>query len=114
MRDLDFDTPPILSTGVSVSLAWDEFAAYPAIASVPVANEDGTFDVYSAGGLGGFPKLGVKVADHIAAFLEADSSIRYGITSAHLTSGKANLLRIYNQNPIVNGIDVMAFFDQFQ
>lgn len=30
-----------------------------------VANEDGTFDVYSAGGLGGFPKLGVKVADHI-------------------------------------------------
>lgn len=56
----------------------------------------------------------VKVADHIAAFLEADSSIRYGITSAHLTSGKANLLRIYNQNPIVNGIDVMAFFNQFQ
>ena len=30
-----------------------------------VANEDGTFDVYSAGGLGGFPKLGVKVAEHI-------------------------------------------------
>lgn len=30
-----------------------------------VANADGTFDVYSAGGLGGFPKLGVKVADHI-------------------------------------------------
>ena len=42
VRDLDFDTPPILSTGVSVSLAWDEFASYPAIASVPVANEDGT------------------------------------------------------------------------
>ena len=30
-----------------------------------VANEDGTFDVYSAGGLGGFPKFGVKVAEHI-------------------------------------------------
>lgn len=29
------------------------------------ANEDGTFDVYSAGGLGNLPKLGVKVADHI-------------------------------------------------
>ena len=29
VRDLDFDTPPILNTGVSVSLAWDEFAAYP-------------------------------------------------------------------------------------
>ena len=42
VRDLDFDPPPILSTGVTVSMAWDEFAAYPAIASVPVANEDGT------------------------------------------------------------------------
>ena len=30
-----------------------------------VANADGTFDVYSAGGLGGFPKLGVKVAERI-------------------------------------------------
>lgn len=29
------------------------------------ANAYGTFDVYSAGGLGGFPKLGVKVAAHI-------------------------------------------------
>lgn len=29
------------------------------------ANADGTFDVYSAGGLGGFPKLGTKVAEHI-------------------------------------------------
>ena len=27
VRDLDFDTPPILSTVVSVSLAWDEFAS---------------------------------------------------------------------------------------
>lgn len=25
-----------------MSLAWDEFASYPAIAAVPVANEDGT------------------------------------------------------------------------
>lgn len=30
-----------------------------------VANADGTFDVYSAGGLGGVPKLGVRVAEHI-------------------------------------------------
>ncbi len=29
------------------------------------ANEDGTFDVYSAGGLGGAPKFGVRVAEHI-------------------------------------------------
>ena len=56
----------------------------------------------------------VKVADHIAAFLEADSSIRYGITSPHLTSGKANLLKIYSRDRLVNGIDVMDFFNQFQ
>lgn len=30
------------------------------------ANEDGTFDVYAAGGLGNRPALGVKVAEHIA------------------------------------------------
>jgi ferredoxin-nitrite reductase len=29
------------------------------------ANADGTFDVYSAGGLGGFPKLGIRVAEHV-------------------------------------------------
>lgn len=31
------------------------------------ANEDGTFDVYCAGGLGNNPKFGVRVAEHIPA-----------------------------------------------
>lgn len=56
----------------------------------------------------------VKVADHIAAFLEADSSIRYGITSPHLTSGKANLLKIYSGGKSINGINVDSFFSQFE
>ncbi len=30
-----------------------------------VAREDGTFDVYAAGGLGNVPRLGVKVAEHV-------------------------------------------------
>ena len=42
VRDLDFDTPPILSAGVTVGRAWDELQAYPAVAAVPVAREDGT------------------------------------------------------------------------
>ena len=42
VRDLDFDLPPILSTGVTVGRAWDELQEHPNIASVPVANEDGT------------------------------------------------------------------------
>ncbi|MEE0110356.1 MAG: putative manganese-dependent inorganic diphosphatase [Oscillospiraceae bacterium] len=42
VRDLDFDTPPILNTGVSVGMAWNELQEYPTIAAVPVAREDGT------------------------------------------------------------------------
>ena len=42
VRDRDFDKPPILSGGVTMGRAWDEFQAYPAIASIPVVNEDGT------------------------------------------------------------------------
>lgn len=44
------------------------------------ANADGTFDVYSAGGLGGFPKLGVKVAEGIEP-----SQILYYIKAMWLT-----------------------------
>ena len=42
VRDLDFDVPPILSTGVTVGRAWDELQEHHNIASVPVAKEDGT------------------------------------------------------------------------
>ena len=42
VRDLDYDTPPILNTGVTVGRAWDEFQANPTIAAVPVARENGT------------------------------------------------------------------------
>ena len=42
VRDLEFDIPPILSTGVTVGRAWDELQEHPNIASVPVAREDGT------------------------------------------------------------------------
>lgn len=42
VRDLDFDMPPILNTGVTVGRAWDELEKCPTIAAVPVAREDGT------------------------------------------------------------------------
>ena len=42
VRDLDFDTPPVLSTGVTVDLAWKELQEHDNIASIPVAREDGT------------------------------------------------------------------------
>ena len=42
IRDLDFDTPPVLSAGVTVGRAWDEMGSHANISSVPVAREDGT------------------------------------------------------------------------
>ncbi len=42
VRDLDFDVPPILSTGVTVGRAWDALQEHPNISSVPVAREDGS------------------------------------------------------------------------
>ena len=42
VRDLDFDKPSILNTGVSVGLAWSEFDACPTVAAVPVVNGDGS------------------------------------------------------------------------
>ncbi len=42
VRDLDYDTPPVLDTGVTIGRAWAEFQNHPAIAAVPVARENGT------------------------------------------------------------------------
>lgn len=55
----------------------------------------------------------VRAADHIAAFVEADSSINYGITSSHLREGRKNILALYPDGRTVNGIDVAAFFREF-
>lgn len=56
----------------------------------------------------------VRVSDHIAAFLEADSSINYGITSKHLRDGRRNLVKLYPSGQPINGFDVSAFFKEFE
>ena len=48
----------------------------------------------------------VRLADHLSAFIEADSSIKYGITSNHLTSGRNNILKTYPKGKIINGIEI--------
>ncbi len=53
----------------------------------------------------------VRLADHYAALLEADASIRHGITSKHLQDGRENLLRRFTPGSIVNGIDAYALFN---
>ena len=42
VRDLDYDTPPVLSTAVTVSRAWNVLQAQKNISAVPVAKDDGT------------------------------------------------------------------------
>lgn len=44
VRDLDYDTPPALSSAVTVSRAWSVLTADRSIAAIPVTNEDGTLD----------------------------------------------------------------------
>ena len=42
VRDLDFDTPPVLSAAVTVGRGWKQLQGYKNISAMPVANEDGT------------------------------------------------------------------------
>ena len=42
VRDLDFDTPPVLSAAVTNETAWKSLQAQKSITALPVANEDGT------------------------------------------------------------------------
>ena len=56
----------------------------------------------------------VRLADHYSALLESDSSIRYGITSSHLASGRDNLVNKFQPGDRVNGIDAYALFSAFR
>ena len=42
VRDLDYDTPPALSSALTVSRAWSVLSSDASIAAIPVTNEDGT------------------------------------------------------------------------
>ena len=42
VRDLDYETPPVLSPGVTVGRAWTILQSQKSVTSVAVANEDGT------------------------------------------------------------------------
>ena len=53
----------------------------------------------------------VRLCDHASALLEADISIKHGITSVHLEGGRDNTLAIYPEGTFVNGIDAFALFD---
>lgn len=55
----------------------------------------------------------VRLADQIAAFMEAHQSIYYGISSSHLKNGKANIRKMYENAGKINGFDISAFLNEF-
>ena len=54
----------------------------------------------------------VRVADHLSAFMEADSSIKHGITSTHLEYGREGLLKSYQKGKMINGVDSGRIFHE--
>ena len=53
----------------------------------------------------------VRLADHLSALIEADRSIKYGITSAHLRGGRKHTLNGYAKGLVINGIEIRKIFD---
>lgn len=53
----------------------------------------------------------VRLADHISALMEADISIKHGITSSHLEFGRKNMIEHY-RGKIINGIDAEKLFHE--
>ena len=56
----------------------------------------------------------VRFADRISAFIEAESSIKYGIKSSQLEDGKRNIISGYPTGTKVNGFEVDRFFNKFR
>lgn len=52
----------------------------------------------------------VRICDHFSALMEADISIKHGITSDHLKTGIESTLNHYKENEIINGINVNDFY----
>lgn len=56
----------------------------------------------------------LKVADEMAAFLEAERSISYGVSSTHLQNGMANIrFKYLRDKPVVNNVNIQRFFLEF-
>ena len=56
----------------------------------------------------------MRFADHISAFMEAESSIQYGITSTQLEDGRRNIISLYPVGTKINGLGVESFFGKFR
>lgn len=52
----------------------------------------------------------VRICDHLSALMEANISIKHGITSEHLEVGLDATVNHYEKNQVINGINVNDFF----
>lgn len=54
----------------------------------------------------------VRICDHFSALMEADISIKHGITSKHLITGREGTINHYKEGEIISGINVHEFFNK--
>ncbi len=54
----------------------------------------------------------VRICDHLSALMEADISIKHGITSSHLQGGKDGMLELYPEETLISNIDVNKLFHE--
>ena len=54
----------------------------------------------------------VRISDHLSALMEADISIRHGITSSHLQGGRDGMLELYPVDEKISGIEVNKLFHE--
>ena len=54
----------------------------------------------------------VRICDHFSALMEADISIKHGITSDHLIKGRDGTLSHYKPDEIISGIKVHELFHE--
>lgn len=54
----------------------------------------------------------VRICDHFSALMEADISIKHGITSDHLIKGREGTLAHYKKDEIISGINVNELFNR--
>ena len=54
----------------------------------------------------------VRISDHLSALMEADISIKHGITSSHLQGGRDGMLELYPASEKISGIEVNKLFHE--
>ena len=79
VRDLEFDTPPVLSAAVTMGRAWEVLGELHSISAIPVANDDGT----------------------LFGMLSRDDVANYNMSLA--TAGKLEAVPLFNVLSILEG-----------